>query len=410
MSRDARLSPSRLRAVEIASGSIGASFCGKVLRQLGMQVVKVEQLGRPDPLRDLPPRVPGGDATGLPFRFLNSGKRLVAVDLEHPAGRELTLRLLGRSDVLVQGGTSSADMPFDRAELQRVEPRLVSVGISPLGAPALHGAEVADDFTAFHRSGLGYLTPRAMPGHPTAGLPPLKPHTRLLEMISGLQAVIGVLASLVDRQRTGIGDGIDVAEIQCALPLIRREIAAYLFAGTVATRGERLWKVAPAGIQRCRDGYVFVDIIEDEQWRRLCTLMERGDLLADPRFADRDSRFQHNEELGPILDAWFHPRSRHEVTELGQRLSVPIAPVNSPRDLFEDPQLLARGFFGELVIGAGLRVRAPGIPVSAPSPSAPVEDGSMMPGRDTVSVLCELAEIAEAEVRALGDRRLVGIA
>lgn len=409
MSGDGGASLVPLTVVEIASGSIAASFCARVLHGLGMQVVKVEQVGRPDPLRDLPPGVPGGEPPGLAFRFLNSGKRLVAVDLERPAGRDLVLRLLERSDVLVQGGASAADVPFERADLERLAPRLVSVAVSPLGAAALRGAEAADDFTAFHRSGLGYITPRAMPGHPTAGLRPLRPYTRLLEMISGLQAVIGVLASLIDRRRTGLGDGIDVAEIQCALPLIRREIAAYLFTGTVATRGERLWKVAPAGIQRCRDGYVFVDIIEDEQWRRLCTLMGRGELVADPRFADRESRFRHNDDLGSILDAWFRSRSKREATELGQRLSVPIAPVNSPRDLFEDPQLLARGFFEELAAGRGVRVRAPRIPLSAASRRAQADGGSMAPGRDTLAVLGHLAEISEREVRALADRRLVGL-
>jgi crotonobetainyl-CoA:carnitine CoA-transferase CaiB-like acyl-CoA transferase len=356
--------------LEVASGSIGASFCGRILRQTGMRVIKLEPVHAPDSLRALPPFPAATDGPpGLPFRFLNDGKQPVVADVQSPAGQALVERLLESADVLVQGGLSAHDLIFNMDQTRHAHPRLVAVAVLPLGAS--DESLGTDDFLVFHRSGLGYITPRTMPGYPTAGLRPLKPQSRLLEMISGFQAAIAVLATLIDRSRTGRGDRIDVAAIRCGLPLIRREMAAFLYQGAIASRGERLWKVAPAGIQACRDGYVFVDTVENHEWQQLCALMGRQDLLDDPRFADRESRFEHNELLRPALDAWFRDRSRREVTDLGQSTGVPIAPVNAPRDLFDDPQLQARGYFGQLEVESGSAVEVPNLPLHAwePAPS-----------------------------------------
>ena len=353
-----------LRVLEVASGSIAASFCGKVLRRLGAQVVKLEQPSRLDSLRKLPPYLASETPQwGLPFHFLNFNKRFVFLDLNSSEeDRQAALHLVERYDVLIQGGTESADVPFD-ADIRAGAPSLIAVTVTPLGAHALRDGVVADDFVAYHRSGLGYITPRAMPGFPTAGLRPLRPYARLLEIIAGLQAAVAVLAALEARRRTGRGDWIDIAAFQCALPLIRRELAAYQYTGAVATRGERLWKIAPAGIQRCRDGYVFVDVIEDSQWRSLCSLIGQENLTDDPRFANVDSRYAHSEALTSILDSWFLKLSRREASELGQARSIPIAPVNAPRDLFRDPQLDSRAFFYPLPVEDDRTILVPDLPL-----------------------------------------------
>jgi len=371
MAADAMLR--EVRVLEVANGSIAASFCAKVLRRLGMEVIKLEQPSRPDSLRKIPPySLDGTPQSGLPFHFLNADKRFAFVNLgDSGEERKAALRLVGRYDVLIQGGIENADVPFGTS-IRTEAPRLIAVTITPLGVSALSNGASVDDFVAYHRSGLGFITPRTMPGFPTAGLRPLRPYARLLEIIAGLQASVAVLAALVARRETGRGDWIDIAAFQCALPLIRRELAAYRYSGAVASRGERLWKVAPAGIQRCRDGYVFVDVIEDDQWRRLCTMIGKDSLAGDSRFANRELRYEHSELLTSILDNWFRQVSRQEATEAGQASSVPVAPVNAPRDLFEDPQLYSRDFFYPLSVKGDRTILVPDLPLERVGRTAPI--------------------------------------
>lgn len=354
-----------LKVVEISHGSVGASFCGMVLQQLGMQVVKVEMVDCPDTLREkhpFPKDAPAGP--GLSFRFLNSAKELSTLDLRQPADSRAWESLLDGADVLIQGGNVAEHFLLDGTALRKNNPELIDVAISALGLAAVRAGEVADDFVAYHRCGLGFITPRTMPGFPTAGMRPLSPYSRILELLSGYQAAIAVLALLFRRSTTGKGDSVDLAAIQCALPLLRREMAAYQYHGWIATRGARSWVVAPSGIQRCSDGHVFVAVIEERQWRNLCRLMGVEELVDDPRFKNHLSRFENNDALHPIMEAWFSARTKAVVTELGQQNIVPIAPVNAPSDLFENPQLVARNYFQDITTPTGT-IKAPGLAFKA---------------------------------------------
>jgi crotonobetainyl-CoA:carnitine CoA-transferase CaiB-like acyl-CoA transferase len=219
-----------------------------------------------------------------------------------------------------------------------------------------------DEFLAFHGTGLGYITPRVMPGYPSHA--PLCPSAHLVEMMAGLYGAIALFALLGRAQIDGPAPyDAAIGLTAVALPLLRREVAAVLYEQAQPHRSERIWKVSPAEVHRCRDGWVFVDVIEDAQWVRLCEYIGRPDLGRDDRYATRDQRFTHAELICTILDAYFATRSKSCWID-AQAQGVPVAPVNSLNDLLQDPQLAARNFWTRLATADGAQLVAPSSPIA----------------------------------------------
>ncbi|MGH3757769.1 CoA transferase [Actinophytocola sp.] len=348
------------RVLDASHNSIGAALCAKVLAALGMRVTRIVRPDAPDPLRRLRPTIGSGDAAvSLPFQFLHADKAVVQLERGDRARRD---ELLADVDVIVQGAPGAELVEFVPAEVLAVAPSAVVVTITPLGVEVT--TDVGDDFVAFHRSGLGYITPRALPGFPTGELPPLKPFSRMLEMLAAMQGVVACLSGLIGRRVSGLGDSVDISTVHSALPLVRREITAWLYDGEVATRGERIWKVAPAGIYQCRDGFVFLHVVEEGQWQRLCQLLDRPDLGADPQMATAVDRFTQPERLAAALDPWFAPLTVAEAVAKGQQAHVPIAPVARMPDLLADDSLWARSFFTKVPVVDREPVAMPRIPIT----------------------------------------------
>lgn len=358
------------RVVSLSRGSVPCEFATRLVVDAGIAVVKVETAGG-DPLRE---------QRAALFAYLAAGKRSVAIP-EHDLRSTLT-SLLSRSDALVVdewGRDMVADVP-------RSTPMIV---VGERDGAALRGMhrERTDEFLAFHGTGLGYITPRVMPGYPSRD--PLCPDAHLVEFLVGLYGAIAVFATLA---RSGEAADATVGIAAAALPLLRREVAAVLYDNARPHRSERIWKVSPAEVHRCRDGWVFVDVIEDAQWIRLCDYMERPDLAADSQYATRDERFARAENLCAILDDFFATRSKSCWID-AQARGVPVAPVNELEDLLHDPQLRERCFWTRIAAADRTPLLAPSSPLARLFRADPAEHTLHTPavGEHSAEILRTLA-------------------
>lgn len=354
-----------MTVLALSRGSIPCEFATRLAVDAGLTVIKVEA-DDGDPLRA---------EAGALFDYLAAGKRSVAVagDALEPALRALATRC----DAIVVD-----EWGYD--VVRDLELGLPVVVVGERDATALRGISAGrcDEFLAFHASGLGYLTPRVMPGYPSAD--PLCPKAHFVQFLAGLYGVIALLALLgleTSDARTAVAH---IGLAGATLPLLRREAAAVSYENARPHRGERIWKVSPAEVHRCRDGWLFVDVIEDEQWLRLCEFMRRPDLAADPRYATRDGRFASAVQLCAILDDFFADKPQSCWTE-AQAMGVPIAPVNSTRNLVDDAQLRARGFFARAADGSATAV--PRSPLARLFRSTEAPPASSTLGADTTALL-----------------------
>lgn len=335
-----------MRIISLSRGSVPCEFATRLAVDAGMEVIKVEPADG-DPLRARP---------GYLFSYLAAGKQSVA-SAEHDLASTLG-SLMKQCDAIVVD-------EWGRDVIAKLAVSLPVIVVGERDGTALQGMlpERSDEFLAFHGTGLGYLTPRVMPGYPSRE--PLCPEAHLIEFLSGLYGAIALFAMLTG-QRKGLADDGATATIgltAAALPLLRREVAAVLYENAMPHRAERIWKVSPAEVHRCRDGWVFVDIIEDSQWVRLCDYMGRPDMGVDEQYATREKRFAEAQTLCAVLDAFFATRPKSCWIE-AQAQGIPVAPVNSLEDLLQDAQLEARNFWTSIAAADGTTLTAPSSPLA----------------------------------------------
>ena len=320
----------------LARGSVAAAFAGRLVTDAGFAVTRVVTEDE--------------DRTSVFHEWLTSGQDVRVVDMVTAKGRQECAALIAGAGAII------AD-PWGAELVAHARPSVPVVELARAESAALLQGAERDEFLAFHGSGPGYLTPRMMPGYPSAE--PLVPKAHLVQFMIGLYGAIALLALL----RRGGGVRAQVGIAGAVLPLLRREVAAVLFQGQHPHRNERIWRVSPAEVHRCRDGWVFVDVIEDSQWVKLCDMIGRPDLAAHADFATRDLRFDHADAVCEVLDAYFAGQMKTCWRE-AQARGVPVAPVNDLDDLWRDEQLAARGFWKTFAARDGRALHGPRTPLA----------------------------------------------
>ncbi|MGH8979497.1 MAG: CaiB/BaiF CoA transferase family protein [Acidimicrobiales bacterium] len=305
-----------------------------VLGDLGATVVKVEH-PRGDDTRQWGPPFADGESTY--YLSVNRNKRSVVLDLSSDAGRGDARRLAERATVLVEnfrpGRLAEFGLGYDA--LADVNPGLVYCSISGFGGAGTPGADLAGyDFVVQATSGLMSVT------GPDDG-PPCKVGVAVVDVLTGLQAAIGILAALAARARDGHGQLVDVNLFSTALASLVNQASAFLNAGAAPRAlGNRHPSITPYETLAARDGDIAIAVGNDAQFRALCGALGCDELAGDDRFATNPARVAHREDL---VDALESRLGRHGVGELVASLrarSVPCGPVNDVRAAFADAAAL----------------------------------------------------------------------
>jgi crotonobetainyl-CoA:carnitine CoA-transferase CaiB-like acyl-CoA transferase len=320
-----------------ASNLIAGPLTTMLLADLGADVVKIEHPVHGDSLRNH-----GGqkDGHGLWWTVLGRGKRSVTLDLGHPKGQELFLRLAADTDVVVENfrpGTM-ARWGLDYATLSAVNPGLVMAHVSGFGQTGPRSAEPGFGTLAESMSGFAFR-------NGAADGPPVLPPFGLADTVTGITTAFAVMSALWSRRATGLGQEVDIAIIEPLLTVLEPQLVEYDQLGTVMTRvGNRSPVNAPRNIYLSGDGkWVALSTSTQSTADRLLTLVGRPDILHEPWFGSAHARAEHAGELDAIVGDWVAERTSADVLDACREAGAPAAVVLSVPDIVADAQYAAIG-------------------------------------------------------------------
>ncbi|MDZ7829816.1 MAG: CaiB/BaiF CoA-transferase family protein [Halofilum sp. (in: g-proteobacteria)] len=338
---------SHLRVLDLSRVLAGPT-AGQILADLGAEVIKVERPGRGDDTRHWGPpwlNDEAGRATGESAYFLsaNRGKKSVAIDIAQAEGQQLVRDLAARSDILLEnfkvGGL--ARYGLDHESLAALNPRLIHCSITGFGETGPYADRPGYDFLIQGMGGLMSIT-----GEPddVEGGGPQKVGVALADVMSGLYAVIAVLAALAHRERSGAGQHIDLALLDVQVASLANQAMNYLVSGKAPERlGNAHPNIVPYQAFECADGHFILAVGNDDQFRRLCAFIDVPEIADDGRFRTNGARVEHRQELIPILQTVFAQKPRAHWLESLEAAGIPCGPINRIDEVFADPQVQARG-------------------------------------------------------------------
>nr|WP_051798643.1 CoA transferase [Streptomyces sp. NRRL S-337] len=330
-----------LRVIDLATLFAGP-LAATVLGDFGAEVIKVEHPHRPDPARG---HGPAKDGVGLWWKLLGRNKKAMTLDLSHPGGREVLLRLAAGADVVIENfrpGTLEK-WGLGWAELSAVNPRLVLARVTGFGQFGPYARRPGFGTLAEAMSGFAAIT-----GEPDG--PPTLPPFGLADGIAALTAAYAVMAALHGRAATGRGQVIDLALIEPLLTVLGPHPLWYDQLGHVQPRtGNRSANVAPRNTYRTADGsWVAVSTSAESVAERVMRLVGRPEVIDEPWFATGAGRARHADELDAAVGDWIARHDRDEVLSAFELAEAAIAPVYDVRDVLADPQYAALGSITEV--------------------------------------------------------------
>ena len=328
-----------LRVLEL-SRILAGPWAGQLLADLGADVIKIESPQGDDTRRWGPPFVENADGSrdAAYFHAANRGKRSVVIDFSTSEGADEVRRLAADADVLIEnfklGGLDKYGL--DYASLRDINPRLVYCSITGFGHTGPYADRPGYDFIIQGMSGIMDVT------GPPAG-EPQKIGVAFADIFTGLYSVIAIQAALAQRETSGRGQHIDMSLFDCMIGVLGNQALNYLVSGESPTRlGNRHPNIAPYQVCPASDGWFILAVGNDRQFRAACDVLGLIDLADDERFAANADRLENLEALNEKLFAMTRQRPRDVLLRAFDEAGVPVGPINTVQQAFEDPQALAR--------------------------------------------------------------------
>jgi crotonobetainyl-CoA:carnitine CoA-transferase CaiB-like acyl-CoA transferase len=388
------------RVLDLTS-SIGA-LCGKLLGDLGMDVIKIEPPGG-EATRGEPPFAKGHTHPegSLRFAYLNAGKRSVTLDIGKPHAQKILLDLVERTDVIVEdyspGYLPSLGIGYE-VLLER-QKKLILVSVSGFGQDGPYANYKTTDLIGNAMGGLLYISgdPKMTPCNP--------PETQSFYYAS-LFASYGVMLALWQRETRGIGAWID-ASVQASMALHEHVAFNYSAEGRVMKRaGSQHQHNAPANLFQCKNGWISL-FVTQTHWPLLLKVWPDHDpALDDPKWINSNLRRQNADYINAQVTSFTSKFLKEDLAELMQKHGIPGLPVNSPSDFMKDPHIQARGFFTEVshpVLGSFAQ---PGAPFMVDGQRLPPVPAPLL-GQHNKDVLCGELGLTESEVAALAGEKVI---
>jgi crotonobetainyl-CoA:carnitine CoA-transferase CaiB-like acyl-CoA transferase len=339
-----------IRVVEFTHMVMGPAV-GAVLVELGAEVIKVEPVGG-DATRELL-----GSGAGY-FPTYNRNKKSICLDLKNPKGLEIAKRLCAAADVIVENFRTGAmdKLGLGYEPLAALNPRLIYCSEKGfLAGPYEH--RTALDEVAQMMGGLAYMT--GPPGRP------LRAGTSVIDVTGGLFGVIGILAAIEQRHRTGRGQKVTSALFETTVYLVGQHMAQKAVTGQPAKpMPVRISAWAIYDVFETKDGeQVFVGIVSDGLWEKFCAAFEQKELAANAEYKTNSQRVRARETLLPQVRELFKTFTKQELVAKLERTGLPFAPIGKPEEMFDDPHLLASGGLVDVELSDGRMTKLPSLPI-----------------------------------------------
>jgi benzylsuccinate CoA-transferase BbsF subunit len=374
---------------------LAGPYATRILADFGAEVIKVQPLL---------PEEEDKFSRGY-YNTWNRNKLGITLSLNKPEGVAIAKRLVGISDAVVENFSPRvmANLGLDYDSLRKVKPDLIMLSLSTMGnsGPWRDYAGFGPTIQAF--SGITYLT--SFPGKPPLGL-----GTSYADHIAGLIACLALLSALEYRRKTGVGQYIDVSQVEAMAGLLGDAILDYTVRGEeVEPVGNSSTEAAPHGVYRCQgdDRWCAIAVFTDEEWQGFKRALGNPPWAEDKRFATLAGRLKHSEELDRLVEDWTKERTAEEAMALLQRQGVAAGVVQDASDLAEDPQLKERGFFIELDHPELGKTVSDAVPIRLSDTPARYTRAAPIQGQDNNYVYRELLGMSEDEIDKLREQGVI---
>ena len=379
---------------------IAGPFAAKTLADFGAEVIKIESPGAGDPLRRW--RLMKGD-TSIWWQVQSRNKQSVALDLRHAAGQDIVRKLVADADVLIENFRPGAMEGWGLGpdDLHAINPKLVMLRISGYGQTGPYRDKPGFGVVAEAMSGLRHLT--AEPGRV-----PVRVGVSIGDTLASLHGVIGILMALIERQRSGQGQVIDVALYEAVFNCMESLLPEYSAFGAVReAAGSALPGIAPTNAYRCADGqYALVAGNGDSIFKRLMVAIGRDDLANDPALSDNAGRVKRVAELDAAIGEWTAQRGVDDVMAALDAASVPGGKIYNVADIANDPHYQARGMIQRITMDDGDEVDVPGIvPKLSRTPGSHRRNAPQL-GQDTLTVMRDIG-LTREQIDALIEQGVI---
>ncbi|MFI5034461.1 MAG: CaiB/BaiF CoA transferase family protein, partial [Reyranellales bacterium] len=376
---------------------IAGPFCGTLLGDLGAEVIRIEKLeGSED--RWVTPVVEGGEGA----MFLQMGRNKLGMTLNpvKPAGREVVKKLVAVSDVVI------ANLPYedlkkmgiDYDSIAAINPRIILATNSTFGSEGPYATRVGFDTIGQAMSGAMHLS--------GDGQVPTRANAPYVDFSSALLATVGVLAALMDRQKTGKGQKVETALLRTAINITNSHLIeqSMLSLNRIATLN-RGFTAGPSDTFKCKDGWIYAMTIGQPLFVRWCRLMGNEDLTADARFKDDLGRGDNGEALSAIMQKWCESRTVNEALEQLEANRIPAGAIYTPQQTLEDRHVNEAGFFHSMEYpGADKPIPVLQEPVKLSRTPLTIRRRAPQLGEHTAEILAELGYPPEAIEKLRADR------
>ena len=382
-----------LRVLELAR-ILAGPWAGQILADLGADVIKVERRGTGDDTRGWgPPFVEatdGGHLGAAYFHATNRGKRSIELDFEHEQDRRIVRKLAARSDVLIEnfkvGGL--AKFGLDYASLSKENPRLIYCSVTGFGQTGPSATRAGYDLMAQGMGGIMDLTGTPDGEPQRAGVP-------VADIFTGIYSVIGILAALIERDRTGRGCLVDTALLDSQVGVLANQALNFLVSGTVPERlGNAHPNIVPYQVFPVADGHIIIATGNDNQFAKLCAVLGEAQIAQEPHWLANSDRLANRDSLVARLSDLTRKWQRAELLAKLEAVQVPAGPINSLDQVFADPQVRHRGMRIDPPSAAAKGGRIPGVrtPITLAGQPMVAERSSPRLGEHSAEILREIGE------------------
>ncbi len=391
---------------------LAGPWCAQNLADLGADVIKIERPGAGDDTRHWGPPylkdADGRDTTEAAYYLAaNRGKRSITLDIATPEGQEIVRRLARQSDVVLENYKVGQLKKYglDYASLKREKPDLIYCSITGFGQDGPYAQRAGYDFIVQGMGGFMSITGERddLPG---GG--PQKAGVAISDLMTGMYATIAVMAALAHRDRTGEGQYIDMALLDVQVAMLANMNTNYLASGKAPVRwGNAHPNIVPYQTFATSDGHIIVAVGNDGQYKKFVEAGGRPWLAVDERFATNPMRVRHRDTLVPLLAEMVRTKTKQEWIDLLEAAGVPCGPINNLDEVFENPQVRARGLRVDLPHPTGGTVKLVGSPIRMSATPPRYEMPPPLLGQHTRDVLGGLLGKSEEEIAALREKGVI---
>lgn len=325
-----------LKVVDLTS-ALNGPFCTMMLADYGADVIKIEPVGG-EQCRGWPPIDDKSKDSGF-FAMINRNKKGVTLNLKSDKGREMFYELVKDADILVENykGGVTKKLKIDYETVRKINPRIIYGSSSGFGQYGPITYRPCYDIVAQAMGGMLNLT-----GY--VDQDPVKVGPSVADHVAGIYLTVGILMALYHREKTGVGQQIDVSMVDTIFSLLENNIPTYTVTGEVPGRmGNIDSTIAPFDVYPCKDGFVALGVGNDPMWLRFCDIIGHPELKENPRYETNDLRFKNYQpELQELIRSWCQQYTKAEIEEIMDKGSIPCGPVLTIKEAIEHPHIKAR--------------------------------------------------------------------